>query len=403
MRFFDFFKKKEKRNADGSPVGYVPYSDALCFSFLRNNYSAMNVSAFFAATNLISNTIASLNPKVLIRNVEGKNELSDHPLCYVLNQRNDEMLVSLFSMLKLICQSVILRGNAFVYIYRGADGSVKGLRYLEPSDVIIDYRKEKDDLRYDVPILKLRRKIEPVDMLHFVLHSYNGIEGISLLQFAARSLGIANASDNAAKNFFENGMNVNGILKVTTPISEKQKQDIRSSWAQAYSGKGGIAILNANMEYQQLTLSPEDSQLLSSRQFNVADIARFFNINPLLLGGDSGVNYSSLEMLMNSFLTFTLQPYIRMIETELNRKLLKPSEANLEIILETNDLLRIDKQAQANYYKAMIDSGILSRNEVRKEIGYAAFDGGDDHTVAYSDAAQNTIEDKDTNTINTDD
>ena len=146
------------------------------------------------------------------------------------------------------------------------------------------------------------------------------------------------------------------------------------------------------MDYQQLTLSPEDSQLLSSRQFNVADIARFFNINPLLLGCESGASYSSLEMLQNAFLVHTLQPYIAMIESELNRKLLKPSENNLSIILETNDLMRIDKQSQANYYKTMVDAGILSRNEVRKEIGYNPFEGGDEHTIAYSDTEQNTLE-----------
>lgn len=80
-----------------------------------------------------------------------------------------------------------------------------------------------------------------------------------------------------------------------------------------------------------------------------------------------------------------------MIESELNRKLLKPSESNLEIILETNEILRIDKQSQANYYKTMIDSGILSRNEVRKELGYSAIEGGDKVTVAYSDISQNTV------------
>ena len=278
-----------------------------------------------------------------------------------------------------------------------------GLRYLEAGDVTINYNKQKDMLYYDCPIIS-KKHIEPIDMLHFVLHSYDGITGISILSYAARTLGITNASENAAKSFFENGMNVNGLLKVNTPINQKQKDEIRQSWQQAYSGNGGgLAIINGNMEYQQLTLSPEDSQLLSSRQFNVADIARFFNINPLLLGAESGATYSSLEMLQNAFLVHTLQPYIAMIESEFNRKLLKPSESNLQVILETNDLMRIDKQSQANYYKTMVDAGILSRNEVRKEIGYNGFEGGDEHTIAYSDTDQNTLENNEENTTDTDD
>ena len=163
------------------------------------------------------------------------------------------------------------------------------------------------------------------------------------------------------------------------------------SWNQAYSGNGGLAIINGNMDYTQLQLSPEDSQLLASRQFNVSDIARFFNLNPVLLGGESSASYSSLEMLQNSFLVHTLQPYISMLESELNRKLLKPSENNLEIILETNEILRVDKSSQAAFYKSMVESGILTLNEVRKELGYSSIEGGDVNFIPFTDISQNTV------------
>lgn len=398
-----FFRKKTREKRENEPLQYVtPWGEALTFGTLINRYSSMNISAVFAATNLISNTIAMLPIKVLINGDEGKNEMDNHPLNLVLGERDNDNLLSRFNLIKMIVQSVIIKGNAFCYIQRAQDGSVMGLRYLEAGDVTINYHKQKDMLYYDCPIIS-KKHIEPIDMLHFVLHSYDGITGISVLSYAARTLGITNASENAAKSFFENGMNVNGLLKVNTPINQKQKDEIRQSWQQAYSGNGGgLAIINGNMDYQQLTLSPEDSQLLASRQFNVADIARFFNINPLLLGGESGATYSSLEMLQNAFLVHTLQPYIAMIESEFNRKLLKPSESNLQVILETNDLMRIDKQSQANYYKTMVDAGILSRNEVRKEIGYNGFEGGDEHTIAYSDTDQNTLENNEENTEETD-
>jgi HK97 family phage portal protein len=262
---------------------------------------------------------------------------------------------------------------------------------LEANDVTINYNKEKDVLYYDCPIIS-RNHIEPINMLHFLLHSYDGVNGISLLTFASRTLGITNANENAAKSFFENGMNLSGVLRINTPVTKAQKDEIRASFQQVHNGQsGGLAIINANMEYNPLSLNPQDAQLLESRQWNVADIARFFNINPLLLGGNSGATYSSVEMLQSAFLVHTLQPYISMIESEMNRKLLKPSENNLSVIIETGDLLRVNKAAQAQYYKNMVDSGILSRNEIRKELGYNGIKGGDDVTIAYSDAAQNKI------------
>lgn len=390
MGFWNRNKEKEKRELEQreqNNIQYVTYGDALTFGQIFNNYTALNCSAFFAATSLISNTIAMLPIKVLVSGVDGKNNYEEHPIIKALDNMPN---ISKFSLLKLIVQSVILRGNAFVYVERKGN-TVTGLRYLESGDVTINYDKEKNTLWYQCSFIS-KKYIQPKDMLHFVLNSYDGINGVSLLSYAKRTLAITNASENSAKQFFDNGMNVNGILKVMTPISQKQKEEIRQSWNQAYSGQGGLAVINGNMEYQQLTLSPEDAQLLSSRQFNIADIARFFNLNPLLLGGESGATYSSLEMLQNAFLIHTLQPYISMIECEMNRKLLGQDEQNLEVILETNDLLRIDKSSQANYYKTMVDTGVLSRNEVRKEIGYGPFDGGETHTIAYSDTAQNTLE-----------
>lgn len=390
-----FWKKKEKRNIND--LGVVTWSDALMYGIVPNRFAAMNISAVFAATNLIANTIAMLPMKVLTSKEGDTNEIDNHPLKLVFGN-NANNLLSRFTLLKQVIQSVILKGNAFVYIQRASDGTVIGLRFVEAGDVSINYSKEKNELYYDCKLVS-KRHIEPINMLHFVLHSYDGINGISLFSYASRTIALTNASENSAKSFFENGMNVSGLLKVNTPITEKQKGEIRQSWQQAYNGNGGgLAIINANMDYQQLQLSPEDSQLLASRQYNVSDIARFFNINPLLIGGQSGATYSSLEMMQNAFLVHTLQPYIAMIECELNRKLLKPSENYLSIILETNDLLRIDKSNQASYYKTMVDAGILSRNEVRKELGYNAFEGGDDHTIAYSDANQNTLENKDNNT-----
>lgn len=394
MAFWKQFFGLEQRNANTENNGlqYVGgYGEALTFGQLANRYSAMNISAVFAATNLISNTIAMLPIKVQKRATNGKNEVDNHPLNIVFGDKSNTNNLSKFTIIKMIVQSVILKGNGFAYIERANDGSVTGLRFLEASDVLIYYNKQRNLLYYDAPVIS-KKHIEPINMLHFVLHSYNGINGLSVLSYANRTLGITNASENSAKSFFENGMNVNGLLKVTTPLNAKQKDEIRSSWQQAYNGNGGgLAIINSNMEYQQLQLSPEDSQLLASRKFNIEDIARFFNINPLLIGGEGKASYNSLEMLQQAFLVHTLQPYITMIENEMNRKLLKPSESKLTIQLETNELLRINKQSQASYYQTMVNSGILSINEVRKDLGFNPIDGGDEHHIAFSSTDKNLI------------
>lgn len=384
---------KEQPTAEKRELSYVSCnaSGALPFFGTNNQYSAMNLSAVYRAVELISNSIATLPIKILIQDESGKNEADKHPLNYVFSDRNTDNLISRYTLMKLLVQSVLLRGNGFALIER-ANGTVKSLRYLEPTDVIIVFDKIKNNLYYDVPILK--RHVEPKDMIHLVMFSYDGVKGLSVLQNAARSLGIAHASENAAKAFFDNGMMINGILTVQGPVSQKQREDLRAAWNETYTANGsGIAILQGNMSYQSVQLSAKDSQMLESRQFNVTDIARFFGINPVLLGDLSKVSFNTLEAVQNEFLVHTLQPYISMIENEFDRKLLTKSETNLSITLETNEILRTDKAAQSNYYSTLINSGVLSINEVRKELGYNGIgEDGDKHIIPFTDVSMNTIE-----------
>ena len=386
----NFWKKQHKSEARG--LTSIPSPTWAMYGTRTSSYGAMNVSAFFAALNLISNSVAMLPVKVLSRTSSGSNELDTHPIMDVFGRHDNGEIMSRYTFLKCVVESVVLRGNAYAHISRDRDGNVTGVRYLTTDDVQVYFDRQKNVLYYSITSLNLKR-VEPCDMLHFIMHTRDGVNGISLLNYASRSLNVANSNEDSASDFFANGLNVSGFLKSSTPINDKQKQDVVAAWQSAYgAGGSGVAVLNANLDYTQLSLKPADAQLLESRAFNVGDIARFFNLNPMLIGGTSGVSYSSVEQLQNYFLTFTLQPWIAMIEAELNRKLLKPSERLLEICLETGEILRVDKSSQANYYRAMIDAGILSRNEVRKELGYNPFDGGDAHTIAYSDAAQNTIE-----------
>ena len=391
--FWDYgFMPKETRNLERRDLEYVSsFSDALQFGQLFNNSKAMNLSAVYRCTELISDSVAMLPIYVSKEDLV----IDNHPVALIFSDNGNNIL-SKFNFIKLLIQSVILKGNSFAYISRANDGRVTNLRFLEASDVIINYDKYKNILYYTCDLISRGKKIEPVNMIHLFKNSYDGVNGISVLSYATRTIGNANATENSAKAFFDNGANLSGVLTVQGQLSAKQKEDIRSSWTQAYAnGCNGLAVLQGNMTYQPIQLSSADAQMIESRQFNVEDIARFFGVNPLLLGLQGSASYASLEMVQNDFLVHTLQPYITMVEAEFTRKLLKPSEMGLKVNLDENAILRVDKAAQANYYGSLLDKGVLSINEVRKELGYESIgEDGDKHLIAYTKIEDNQIESK---------
>ena len=388
MKFLDFFYKPREEKREISY--YNPFSGtSLPFSSIPNSYTAMNISAVYRATEIISDSIAMLPIRVRQSSKEHKNELENHPLNLVFQFKDS--ILGKYNFIKLLIQSVLLRGNGYAYIHRGRDGRVIGLQYLEEGDVTINYDKRKQSLYYSCSIIS-NKKIEPINMLHLVKNSYDGINGISVISYATRTLKLAHNTENSANSFFTNGCNLSGVLTVQGQVSDKQREDIRKSWNQAYSkGGNGLAILQGNMSYQPIQLSAADSQLLESREYNVEDIARFFGISPVLLGVLTHSSLSSVEAIQNQFLLHTLSPYITMIEEEFTRKLILPSEGDIKIDFDETALLKADKQALANYYSTLIDKGILCVNEVRNELGYSEIEGGDRHLIAYTDIDQNTI------------
>jgi HK97 family phage portal protein len=99
-----------------------------------------------------------------------------------------------------------------------------------------------------------------------------------------------------------------------------------------------------------------------------------------------------LEAAQNEFLTHTLQPYITMIESEFNRKLIKDDRYTIN--LDETYLLKTDKTAQATYYSTLLSNGVLCVNEVRNDLGLSPIEGGDKHIIAYTKLDDNIINKK---------
>lgn len=145
------------------------------------------------------------------------------------------------------------------------------------------------------------------------------------------------------------------------------------------------------MTYTPLSGNANETQMLETRLFNVAEIARYFNINPVLLGDLSKSSYNTIEAANLEFLTHTLMPYVSMVQDEFNRKLVKPSEAGITIDLDESYLIKADKDSTAQYLKTLVDSGIITRNEARKQLGYNEMEGCDDLIVPFTNIKDNTI------------
>jgi len=382
MNILGFNITREKRGLN-NPDAYVtsPYSMGLTFGQLLANQSNMSLSAVYRCVDLISDGVAMLPIRVM-----SGGGVVDHPLDEILTDRNN--LQTKYNFIKLLIQSVLLRGNGYAYIQRNSDGSVKHLQFVESGDVTVNYDKRRQTLTYSIPTITNKR-IEPINVVHLKKYTLDGVNGISVISAADKTLKLSKYAEGSAENFYSKGGNLNGIIISKTPMKPNQKTDFLNSWQTTYGDGGrGIAILEGDMSFERVQLSAQDAQLIETRKFNATDIARFFGVAPSLIGINEGSSYGSIEAEQQAFILHTLMPYVAMMEAELTAKLL-PS--GLRVDLDETYLLKADKTATANYYNSLVSGGIMSINEARQALGFQPVKGGDDLIIPYSDTAQNKV------------
>ena len=388
---FNLFKRKNKE-AEKRDLNYISFSvPAPKFSV---DVAPLAISAVFRAIMLISDSCSVL-PFNVIKKTNGDTvKVPNHPLNLIFSDKSD-MTITWMQFIKQIVQEMLLKGNSYAYVYRNNDGSVKKLRFLRNSDVIIDYNEIKDKLYYKCSYVA-KGRIETCNMLHFKKFSFDGIHGDSIIKIMWRTLQIGTAQEKNALSTFENGGTKIGYIKSSVPISAEQKQQVVQDWSNAYSGPGGtdysrIAVLGHNLDYQSINSSAEENELLSSRLFTVSEVARFMGISPVLLGDLSHSSYSTIEASLLQFLSQTLQPYLKLIETEMSRKLFRPSESDLYVDIDDYAILLSDKTTLANYYSTLVSNGIMTLNESRQNLGLPVKEGGDELLIPFTDLSQNTV------------
>lgn len=400
------FSKKENRQAKTVPHKVIDTNActevndgvALLNKLLNiKGYDAMSQSPFFAAVNLISNGIAQMTWET--KSI-GDDEV---PYNFYTKHLFDYTNVTRFMTVKNLIKDTIIYGNGFAYIHRDKKGNPQSIEYLPNGECSIIYNQATRVLLYQVPRISTKL-IEPINIIHVVLHSNDGIHGRSLLSFADNTVKLNAYADKAANEYFSNGMRVLGILSTDSPrLTKDQRESIRNAWNESQAGGGGssIAVLEAGMKYSTISSNSKDAQLLETRLFNVQEVARWLNISPVLLGDLSKTSYNSLEQSQLQFVLNTLSPYITLLEEELNRKIINTSDKDkFYIDIREEDIVKSDSISYISSITTLYEKGVITVNEERKKLGYPPVEGGDELKALYSDVQQNTVGNKDENNNN---
>jgi HK97 family phage portal protein len=278
----------------------------------------------------------------------------------------------------------LMWGNAYAEIERDRRGIPLALWPIHPDRVAVK-RNTAQRLEYEVWNPSGRVILPAEDMFH-VRGFGDGPIGYNVVEYAAQSIGWAQATEIFGATSFAKGMNPTGVIESEQTMSPAGLEELRKSVKQLYYGAEGdrTLILDAKMKFQKIQTTLEESQFIETRQHQVEEICRWFGVPPhkvmhLLRATFGNIEHQSIEVVVDS-----VTPWVKIFEDEANYKLFGPlNRSGLFTKMNLRGLLRGDNAARASYYKTLWSIGVLTINDILgfEDMSPVAGDFGDQRYV----------------------
>jgi len=364
-----------------------PTAPSLLNRFIYGNSvtesTSLEVAAFYRGIFFIASQVAKMPWDIKTFDnvvVNANNDIYD-----LLNiAPNNEM--SSFNWKLLCTQTAILEGNCFNEIVRDRTGKIHSLIPIINHDVCM-VRDQKGELFYqlsntiDNDVVYLRKD----EVLHFRnLHTEDGSNGMSIINYANKALGVAKGADHMAGNIFGNGGLPSGVLETEKILNEDVIERLKEEWKSKFGGNkaGGVAVLEEGMKFNPINFAPDVLQFLDSRKFSVVEIARFLGVPPSKLYVLEAQSYNNIEHSNLEVSNDTIDVWAKNFEGEVNMKLLDSKKSKLKSDMDLYAINRGDMDKRSSYFTKMIASGSMSPNEIRRKEGMAIYEGGDEYYIS---------------------
>ena len=345
--------------------------------------TALCVATVYRCAKLLAESVANLPVQYMRQKGGIYVEDTDSRLAYLLNVQPD-YATNAFDFWVQAVLEVLLDGNAYIVpVYSPVTMDFDRLALCGRGTVNHD---TINDVYYICDTVNgIYGRYDEDEVIHLKnLCTYDSKRGVSVLTFARLTLDIAAVGDAETYNRFQNGGNVRGIVSNDNSVrgfgeyQDKELEKTAETIDNRFQSGERIVSLPGQVDFKQISLSSTDMQFLESRKFTVRDICRFFGVHPSFVFDDTSNNYKSAEMANVAFLSNTLNPLLRKIENELQRKLFSASQyGKRKIQFDRRGLYACDLKSRVKYQSDTIAAGLYTVNEWRREENKPAVDGGD--------------------------
>lgn len=328
--------------------------------------SAMQISTVWACIERRAMTIASL-PFFVYETKSGEKTLARNSRLYSLLHESPNTRMTPLEFWRAMLMNYDLRGNAYARIDRAPDGEAIGL-WPMPADQVQPHVLPDGSMIYYYRIDSDVAVLAEQSVLH-LKNLGNGTVGLQKLEFMRPTTNEVAGAQTAATKLFTNGGKPTGVLMVDHILSPEQRTRLKENFAEMQTGTTArLYVLEVNMKFQQLSLSPEDQQLLETRKLGIEEICRWLDVPPVLIHHSNVTAWGTgIEQIVDGFHKFTIRPLCIAIEQSVRKRVMTSKQrTTMSAEFSLDALLRGNIKDRYEVYAKGVQNGILTRNEARQ-------------------------------------
>lgn len=348
------------------------------FSYYCNDAYSKNVIVN-RCVSLIASSAASVSWLLYAKQGNAHKVIKHHKILDLLKRPNPSYAGAEF--FENIYAYKLLSGNAYILAVRDNKGEVRELYFLRPDRVEVVPGKNALPLGYIYRIGESKRyyPVDPVtgqsDILHLKnFHPLDDWYGQSAIIAAGGSIDLHNQAVHWNNTLLKNGARPSGAFIVKNadmaPLTDDQYErlvgQVRSM--QQAGNIGRPMLLEENIEWKELSMSPKDMDFLESKNSAARDIALSLGVPPQLLAIKGDNTYSNMQEARLALWEETVLPLLDHTIDSLNSWLVKVIDKNIELSYDHNGISALSIRQEKNWQR-IANAGFLSDEEKRALLG----------------------------------
>ena len=374
-----FWKSKKQKLQDRLSTGeFVMLGDTLDAGVIVSRESMMEIAVVFACMNILTESVGCIPIKVF-KNEKGirKDASWTREGKMLTAGANDFQTAQ--DWLTQIMFHLLSYGDYYAKILY-VDGYIDQLiPFSNPEEFTTEIRNGQKVFYRQIFGQTQATQYTSKEIFHIPAPSPDGYTGRDFIHTHRQTLSLAKSICKYGAKFFSNGGAPRGILVIPgigkSTVHDKSGDKIakaKEAFRKSYGGDNWheIAVFPAETEFKPLSVDPDKSQALETRQQVNKEIAAIYNVPFWRLYQETA---PTLEQ-RNSFYTDSLTPWLTRISGHINKQIL-PDGFYCKFIPAA--LLQADLKSRYEAYQIAIGSRFLCPNEVRAMEEKEPYQGGD--------------------------